>query len=213
MDRRSFFQWAAGASVALGLPGAAFRAPEHFKINSKTMRQVTFNTEATGISPKYGHRIVELACVEIIDCNKSGRTFHRYINPEREIDEGAAAVHGLTRDRLRDEPKFAEIAPDFLDFINGANLLIRNAPFHVGFLHKELELAELPALNNCCPNLFDILKWANEMHPGKQNSLPALGERYQIDYSCRTLPGAMGDAKLLAEVYLALMKAQAGRAS
>ena len=152
------------------------------------MRQVVLDTETTGLDPKQGHRIIEVAAIELDGRKVSGRTFHRYINPEREIDEGAAAVHGLTLDRLQDEPKFIEIAPALLEFIAGAELIIHNAPFDMGFLNAELALAGLPKLDN---QVLDTLKVAKDLHPGKKNNLNALCDRYQIDNSHRTLHGAL----------------------
>ncbi|MBU1425926.1 MAG: DNA polymerase III subunit epsilon [Gammaproteobacteria bacterium] len=169
------------------------------------MRKVVLDTETTGLDPKQGHRIIEVAAIEMDGRKVSKRTFHRYLNPEREIDEGAAAVHGLTLDRLLDEPKFAEVAPAFLEFIASAELIIHNAPFDIGFLNAELALAGLPSLNN---QVTDTLKVAKELHPGKKNNLNALCDRYQIDNSHRTLHGALLDTELLAEVYLAMTRGQ-----
>jgi len=169
------------------------------------MRQVVLDTETTGLDPKQGHRIIEVAAIELDGRKVSGRNFHRYINPEREIDEGAAAVHGLTLDRLQDEPKFIEIAPALLEFIDGAELIIHNAPFDIGFLNAELALAGLPRLEN---PVLDTLKFAKELHPGKKNNLDALCDRYQIDNSHRTLHGALLDTELLAEVYLGMTRGQ-----
>jgi DNA polymerase-3 subunit epsilon len=172
------------------------------------MRQIVLDTETTGLEPKQGHRIVEIAAIELSGRKISPQHFHRYLNPEREIDEGAAAVHGLTLERLKDEPKFAEIAPALLEFISGAELIIHNAPFDVGFLNKELELAGLPLLSTHCPAVLDTSKLAKEMHPGKKNNLDALCDRYLIDNSHRTLHGALLDTALLAEVYLAMTRGQ-----
>jgi DNA polymerase-3 subunit epsilon len=169
------------------------------------MRKIVLDTETTGLDPKQGHRIIEVAAIEMDGRKVSSRTFHRYINPEREIDEGAAAVHGLTLDRLQDEPKFAEVAPALLEFIAGAELIIHNAPFDIGFLNAELALAGLPPLNN---PVTDTLKVAKELHPGKKNNLNALCDRYQIDNSHRTLHGALLDTELLAEVYLGMTRGQ-----
>ncbi len=169
------------------------------------MRKVVLDTETTGLDPRQGHRIIEVAAIEMDGRKVSKRSFHRYLNPEREIDEGAAAVHGLTLDRLLDEPKFAEIAPALLEFIADAELIIHNAPFDIGFLNAELALAGLPALNN---QVIDTLKVAKELHPGKKNNLNALCDRYQIDNSHRTLHGALLDTELLAEVYLAMTRGQ-----
>ncbi len=172
------------------------------------MRQIVLDTETTGLDPGKGHRIIELAAIELCNRKVSDRRFHRYLNPEREIDAGAAEVHGLTLERLQDEPKFAEIAPALLEFIRGAELIIHNAPFDVGFLNKELELTGLPGLNNYCASVIDTLKLAKELHPGKKNNLNALCDRYQIDNSHRTLHGALLDTELLAEVYLSMTRGQ-----
>ncbi|MBI3902078.1 MAG: DNA polymerase III subunit epsilon [Nitrosomonadales bacterium] len=172
------------------------------------MRQILLDTETTGLDPKQGHRVIEVAAIEISNRKVSERRFHRYLNPEREIDAGAAEVHGLTLERLHDEPKFAEIAPALLEFIGGAELIIHNAPFDVGFLNKELELAGLPVLSHHCPSVIDTLKLAKELHPGKKNNLNALCDRYQIDNSHRTLHGALLDTELLGEVYLAMTRGQ-----
>ncbi len=172
------------------------------------MRQIVLDTETTGLDPKQGHRIIEIAAIELNGRSVSERSFHRYINPEREIDAGAAEVHGLTLERLQHEPKFAEIAPALLEFIRGAELVIHNAPFDVGFLNRELELAGLPALAEHCPSVTDTLKLAKELHPGKKNNLDALCDRYQVDNSRRTLHGALLDTELLAEVYLAMTRGQ-----
>jgi DNA polymerase-3 subunit epsilon len=169
------------------------------------MRQIVLDTETTGLDPRQGHRIIEVAAIELNGRKVSERTFHRYINPEREIDEGAAAVHGLTLDRLQDEPKFAEVAPALLEFIAGAELIIHNAPFDIGFLNAELALAGLPSLTN---PVIDTLKVAKDLHPGKKNNLNALCDRYQIDNSHRTLHGALLDTELLAEVYLGMTRGQ-----
>lgn len=169
------------------------------------MRQIVLDTETTGLNPNLGHRLVEVAAIELCDRKVSDRSFHRYVNPEREIDEGAAAVHGLTLDRLQDEPKFVEIAPALLEFISGAELIIHNAPFDMGFLNAELARAGLPLLDN---PVIDTLKVAKDLHPGKKNNLDALCDRYMIDNSHRTLHGALLDTELLAEVYLAMTRGQ-----
>ena len=169
------------------------------------MRQIVLDTETTGLNPNLGHRLVEVAAIELIDRKVSDRSFHRYLNPEREIDEGAASVHGLTLDRLQDEPRFAEIAPAFLAFISGAELIIHNAPFDLGFLNAELARAGLPFLDN---PVIDTLKFAKDLHPGKKNNLNALCDRYMVDNSHRTLHGALLDTELLAEVYLAMTRGQ-----
>lgn len=169
------------------------------------MKQIVLDTETTGLDHKQGHRIIEVAAIELHGRKVSDKTFHRYLNPEREIDEGAAAVHGLTLDRLQDEPKFAEIAPALLEFIADAELIIHNAPFDIGFLNAELALLGLPPLEN---KVIDTLKVAKELHPGKKNNLNALCDRYFIDNSHRTLHGALLDTELLAEVYLGMTRGQ-----
>lgn len=169
------------------------------------MKQIVLDTETTGLDHKQGHRIIEVAAIELNGRKVSERNFHRYLNPEREIDEGAAAVHGLTLDRLQDEPKFAEIAPALLEFIGDAELIIHNAPFDMGFLNAELARLGLPPLQN---KVIDTLKVAKELHPGKKNNLNALCDRYFIDNSHRTLHGALLDTELLAEVYLGMTRGQ-----
>ena len=172
------------------------------------MRQIILDTETTGLDPRLGHRVVELAAVELVDRRLSGNHFHRYINPERASDEGALQVHGLTEEFLRDKPKFGEIAGELLDFISGAELVIHNAPFDTGFINRELDLLDRKPIAEYCPAIVDSLQIARELHPGKKNSLDALCERYQIDHSKRTLHGALLDANLLAEVYLAMTRGQ-----
>ena len=169
------------------------------------MRKIALDTETTGLDPKQGHRIIELAAIELDGRKVSLRRFHRYLNPEREIDAGAVAVHGLTYERLQNEPKFSDIVAGFLEFIAGAELIIHNAPFDIGFLNHELELSGLPPLQN---TVTDTLKLAREMHPGKKNSLDALCSRYEIDNAHRTLHGALLDTELLAEVYFAMTRGQ-----
>lgn len=169
------------------------------------MRQIVLDTETTGLDPKQGHRVIELAAVELDGRKVSLRRFHRYLNPEREIDAGAAAVHGLTYERLQNEPRFADIVHSFLEFIEGAELIIHNAAFDMGFLNSELELLGLPPLQN---GVVDTLKVAREMHPGKKNSLDALCSRYEVDNAHRTLHGALLDTELLAEVYFAMTRGQ-----
>ena len=169
------------------------------------MRKIVVDTETTGLDPKQGHRIIELAAIELEGRNVSLRRFHRYLNPEREIEAGAVAIHGLTYERLQNEAKFADIAPGFLEFIEGAELIIHNAPFDIGFLNHELELIGMPSLQNA---VVDTLKIAREMHPGKKNSLDALCSRYAIDNAHRSLHGALLDTELLAEVYFAMTRGQ-----
>ncbi len=172
------------------------------------MRQVFLDTETTGLEPKLGHRIVEIAAVEMCNRQLTGRQLHYYLNPERESEAGALQIHGLTHEFLQDKQKFYEIATEFLDFINDAELIIHNAPFDIGFLNHELGLAKLQTINKYSPQITDTLKLAKELHPGKRNNLDALCERYQIDNSRRTLHGALLDAELLAEVYLAMTRGQ-----
>lgn len=169
------------------------------------MRKIVLDTETTGLDPRQGHRIIELAAIELDGRKTSLRRFHRYLNPEREIEAGAVAVHGLTYERLQNEPKFADIAASFLEFIEGAELIIHNAPFDIGFLNHELGLIDLPPLQN---EVMDTLRMAREMHPGKKNSLDALCSRYEIDNAHRTLHGALLDTELLAEVYFAMTRGQ-----
>ncbi|UJP06158.1 MAG: DNA polymerase III subunit epsilon [Nitrosomonas sp.] len=172
------------------------------------MRQIILDTETTGLEYKQGHRIVEIAAVELCNRQLTGNHFHRYLNPGRESDEGALQVHGLTAEFLRDKPKFHDISKEFLAFIDDAELIIHNAPFDVGFLNYELSLLNLATLDKYCASITDTLKSAKELHPGKRNNLDALCERYRIDNSKRTLHGALLDAELLAEVYLAMTRGQ-----
>lgn len=169
------------------------------------MRKIVLDTETTGLDPKQGHRIIELAAIELDGRKVSVRRFHRYLNPEREIEAGAVAIHGLTYERLQNEPKFSDIATGFLEFIEGAELIIHNAPFDIGFLNHEMELLGLQPLQN---EVTDTLKLAREMHPGKKNGLDALCSRYEIDNAHRTLHGALLDTELLAEVYFAMTRGQ-----
>jgi len=171
-------------------------------------RQIVLDTETTGLNPKLGDRIIEIGCVEIVDRRISERHFHAYVNPEREIDEGASRVHGLTREDLASKPRFPEIAPGFLDFIRGTELIIHNADFDVEFLDLELARCNLGRLNDHVETISDTLALARESHPGKKNSLDALCERYFVDHSNRTLHGALLDARLLAECYLAMTRGQ-----
>ena len=173
------------------------------------MRQIALDTETTGISTDEGHRIIEIGCIEIENRRITGNEFHCYLNPEREIDEGATRVHGLTLDKLSNEPLFKEVAKDFLNFVSGAELIIHNAAFDVGFLNKEISLLEWD--ENSIEDhalVMDTLKMAREMHPGKKNSLDALCTRYEIDRSMRQVHGALIDADLLAKVYLAMTGGQ-----
>ena len=172
------------------------------------MRYVFLDTETTGLDPALGHRIVEIAAVEVCNRRLTDRHFHRYLNPGRESDEGALRVHGLTREFLRDKPVFRDVCSEFLEFIANADVFIHNAPFDVGFINHELDLIRLDPFQNHCLQIIDTLVLAKELHPGKRNNLDALCERYQIDNSHRTLHGALLDADLLAEVYLAMTRGQ-----
>ena len=170
-------------------------------------RQVVLDTETTGLDPGQGHRIIEIACVEMINRRVTRNTFYKRINPEREIDEGATQVHGIRLEDLEYEPKFADIAADFLEYVDGAELIIHNAPFDVGFLNAELARLEKPPITEHC-GVIDTLAMARELHPGRRNALDALCERYQVDNSARTLHGALLDAELLADVYVAMTRGQ-----
>jgi DNA polymerase-3 subunit epsilon len=172
------------------------------------MRQIILDTETTGLEPRLGHRIIEVAGVEMKNRRLTGRHLHYYINPEREIDAGAMAVHGITREFLEDKPKFAQIAKEFMEFISGAELIIHNASFDTGFLDMEFSRLNLPPTRKICAHVRDTLKMARELHPGKRNNLDALCGRYQISNAHRTLHGALLDAELLAEVYLAMTRGQ-----
>jgi DNA polymerase III subunit epsilon len=172
------------------------------------MRQIVLDTETTGLETTRGHRIIELAAVEIRDRQITAQCFHRYLNPERESDAAALAVHGISNEFLQDKPRFRDVAGEFLDFVAGAELIIHNAEFDVGFLDCELALAELEPLKHYAATVTDTLKMAKELHRGQRNSLDALCERYRVDNSGRTLHGALLDARLLAEVYLAMTRGQ-----
>ena len=171
-------------------------------------RQIVLDTETTGLNAKLGDRVIEIGCVELASRRLTGNDWHRYLNPERESEPGALAVHGISNEFLLDKPRFAEVAVEFLEYICGAELIIHNAAFDVEFLNCELERAGLPSIGGHCSSVFDTLKLAKDLHPGKRNSLDALCERYQVDNSHRTLHGALLDATLLAEVYLALTRGQ-----
>lgn len=172
------------------------------------MRQVILDTETTGLDFRLGDRIIEIGCVELLNRKLTGQRFHRYINPEREVEAGALAVHGLSNEFLQDKPRFEEIVVAFLDFVQGAELVIHNAAFDVGFLVNELALVSKVPLEQACSGVVDTLMMARELHPGRRNSLDALCERYAINNSGRTLHGALLDAELLAEVYLAMTRGQ-----
>lgn len=171
-------------------------------------RQITLDTETTGLDPLNGDRIVEIGCVEVIDRRITENHFHVYINPERDVPEDAVAIHGLTNEFLGDKPVFAAVAQDFCNFIKGAELIIHNASFDVGFLNAELKQAGFPTVDELATNVIDSLAMAKNMFPGKRNNLDALCERLEIDNSERTLHGALLDAELLADVYLRLTRGQ-----
>jgi DNA polymerase-3 subunit epsilon len=172
------------------------------------MRQIVLDTETTGLNPRTGDRVIEVGCVELRNRMLTGNNFHRYINPERDSEEGALAVHGLTTEFLRDKPKFAEIAHELREYIQGAEVIIHNAPFDLGFLNHEFKLLGLPTFSEHCAGVIDTLVQAKEMHPGKRNSLDALCDRYGVSNAHRKLHGALLDAELLADVYLSMTRGQ-----
>lgn len=172
------------------------------------MRQIVLDTETTGLDPHLGHRIVEVACVEIANRRFTDRTFHHYLNPDRPSDPGALEVHGLTEEFLRDKPRFPDIVEDFLAFVADAELVIHNAAFDLSFLDAELARLDRPPILRTSASVLDTLKLARQLHPGKRNSLDALCERYGVDNSARTLHGALLDARLLGEVYLSMTRGQ-----
>ena len=172
------------------------------------MRQIVLDTETTGINPKLGNRILEIGCVELHNRMLTGNNLHFYINPERESEEGALNVHGLTTEFLRDKPKFHEIVERLREYIQGAEVIIHNAPFDLGFLNHEFKLLNLPDFNSHIGGVIDTLVHAKELHPGKRNSLDALCDRYGVSNSHRKLHGALLDAELLADVYLAMTRGQ-----
>jgi DNA polymerase-3 subunit epsilon len=172
------------------------------------MRQIFLDTETTGLSPHEGDRVVEIGCVELLNRKLTGNNLHLYLNPERDSHEEALRVHGLTTEFLSDKPKFAEVMAQFLDYVEGAEIIIHNAPFDVGFLNKELELQGRPAFTTYVASITDSLAMAKEMFPGKRNSLDALCDRLEVDNSGRTLHGALLDAELLADVYINMTRGQ-----
>ncbi len=172
------------------------------------MRQIILDTETTGLDPALGHRVIEIAAVEILNRRFTDKHYHQYLNPEREIEAGALQVHGITGEFLADKPRFRDVANELLEFIEGAELIIHNAPFDVAFLDQEFALCGLKPTSFYCPVITDTLKMAKGLHPGKRNSLDSLCERYLVDNSARTLHGALLDARLLAEVYLSMTRGQ-----
>jgi DNA polymerase-3 subunit epsilon len=173
------------------------------------MRQIILDTETTGLEVSQGHRVIEIGCLELKDRRVTGRSFHRYLCPDREVDPGALAVHGITNEFLATQPRFADVAAEFLEFVEGAELVIHNAPFDIGFL--DAELARVPTLArrlNAACRVLDTLLLARQLHPGQRNSLDALCKRYGVDNSKRDLHGALLDARILADVYLAMTGGQ-----
>ncbi|WP_395067355.1 DNA polymerase III subunit epsilon [Paraburkholderia silvatlantica] len=172
------------------------------------MRQIILDTETTGLNARTGDRIIEIGCVELVNRRLTGNNLHFYVNPERDSDPGALAVHGLTTEFLSDKPKFAEVADEILDFIRDADIIIHNAPFDIGFLDAELALLSKPGFKEHCGEVIDTLVQAKQIFPGKRNSLDALCDRFGISNAHRTLHGALLDSELLAEVYLAMTRGQ-----
>ncbi len=173
------------------------------------MRQIVLDTETTGLEVSDGHRIIEIGCVELLHRRPTGKVFHRYLRPDREVEAGALAVHGITSDFLASQPAFPEVAGEFVEFIGGAELVIHNAPFDLGFLDAEMARIEgTRAVSDLC-RVLDTLALARQMHPGQRNSLDALCKRYGVDNSHRDLHGALLDARILADVYLAMTGGQA----
>ena len=173
------------------------------------MRQIVLDTETTGLSTAQGHRIIEIGCIEMVNRRLTGSEFHRFLNPDRDIDEGAVAVHGLSRAQLETEPRFQEIVDEFLEFVKDAELVIHNADFDVGFLDHELKLMKhaRPKIADHC-QVLDTLSLARKIHPGQRNSLDALCKRYEVDASKRDVHGALIDSELLARVYLSMTGGQ-----
>ncbi|MFD1555669.1 DNA polymerase III subunit epsilon [Paraburkholderia silviterrae] len=172
------------------------------------MRQIILDTETTGLNPRTGDRIIEIGCVELVNRRLTGKNLHFYVNPERDSDPGALAVHGLTTEFLSDKPKFAEVADEILDFVRDADIIIHNAPFDIGFLDAELAMLGKPSFKEHCGEVIDTLVQAKQIFPGKRNSLDALCDRFGISNAHRTLHGALLDSELLAEVYLAMTRGQ-----
>lgn len=173
------------------------------------MRQIVLDTETTGLDPKQGHRIIEIGCVELQNRKLTGNHFHCYINPQREVDSGAMEVHGISNEFLNDKPLFATVEDEFMDFVRGAELVIHNASFDIGFLDNELSLT--PSVNHAmepCCSVLDTLALARNKHPGQRNSLDALCKRYGVDNTQRELHGALLDAEILADVYLVMTSGQ-----
>ena len=172
------------------------------------MRQIFLDTETTGLSPEQGDRVIEIGCIELLNRKLTGRQLHLYVNPERDSHEDALRIHGITTAFLRDKPKFAEVASELLEFVAGAELIIHNAPFDLGFLNAELARLQMPAITGQALSVLDTLTLAKEMFPAKRNNLDALCDRLEVDRSGRTLHGALLDAELLAEVYINMTRGQ-----
>lgn len=176
-------------------------------------RQIVLDTETTGLEPSQGHRIIEIGCVELINRRLTGNNYHQYLQPDREVDEGALQVHGISNEFLQDKPRFSDIADDFMSYLQGAELIIHNAPFDVGFLDHELKLLAdgRGAISEHC-TVTDTLVMARKMHPGQKNNLDALCKRYDVSNTHRDLHGALLDAEILSEVYLRMTGGQVGLA-
>jgi DNA polymerase-3 subunit epsilon len=174
------------------------------------MRQIVLDTETTGLEPSQGHRIIEIGCVELRNRQVTGHDYHQYLQPDREIDDGAVEVHGITNEFLEDKPRFPDVVKDFIEYVRGAELIIHNAPFDVGFINHELARLgpEWGSIEDHC-RILDTLAMARDQHPGQRNSLDALCRRYDVDNSARELHGALLDARILADVYLAMTGGQA----
>jgi DNA polymerase-3 subunit epsilon len=177
------------------------------------MRQIILDTETTGIDPLQGHRLIEIGCLELVNRKLTKRSFHHYLNPQREVEEEAFRVHGLSTQFLSDKPLFADIAEDFIEFVKGAELIIHNAPFDIGFINNELRLLQrgyAPVTDYC--TVLDTLVMARQKHPGQKNNLDALARRYGADQRDRTYHGALLDSEILADIYLAMTGGQVGLA-
>jgi DNA polymerase-3 subunit epsilon len=185
-----------------------FQSSEHLIKEGTMMRQIVLDTETTGLEYSQGHRIIEIGCVELVNRRLTGKTFHHYLNPDRTIDDGAIEVHGITNEMVADKPRFPDVMDDLLEFIRGAELVIHNAPFDVGFLNNEFGLCGRDEKVNTFCGVLDTLRLARELHPGQKNNLDALCKRYQINNSHRELHGALLDAEILADVYLAMTGGQ-----
>ncbi len=172
------------------------------------MRQIVLDTETTGLEPSLGHRVIEIGCIELINRRVTGRTFHHYLNPERDIDAAALAVHGITRESLAGQPRFADVCDALLEFIDAAEIVAHNASFDVGFLEAEFARCGRPLKLTERSHVLDTLVLAREMHPGQRNNLDALCKRYNVDNTGRDLHGALLDARILADVYLAMTGGQ-----